>query len=220
MFIYSIRRKDNLKEIYIGKTNNLRNRIAVHKSKMIKKQDRLLYNWMNEVGYDNLYFQIEEDNISIENIDNKEKEYIKKYEKLEYKMLNEQLTKNYTPLNGGSNESFKDRERLWEMYKDTNLSKITIAKHFGVSSSLVSKIVKEHGGTNRKYKLQDHYEEIQKQIMDGIPIRVLARKYNVRKNSISNINKGITAYNPKLSYPLNEDVRDDIMKRTQFKSKV
>lgn len=220
MLIYSIRRKDNLKEIYIGKTNNLRNRIAIHKSKMIKKQDRLLYNWMNEIGYDNLYFQVEEDNILIENINDKEKKYIKKYEELGYKMLNEQLTKNYIPLNKGSNEPFKDREKLWEMYRDTNLSKITIAKYFRVSSSLVSKVVKEHGGTNRKCKLQDHYEEIQKQIMNGVPIRVLAKKYNVRKNSISNINKGITAYNPKLSYPLNENVRDDIIKRTQFKSKV
>lgn len=220
MLIYSIRRKDNLKEIYIGKTNNLRNRVAVHKSKMIKKQDRLLYDWMNSIGYDNLYFQIEEDNISAEEIDNKEKEYIKKYEDLNYKMLNEQLTKNYTPFNGGSNEPFKDREKLWEIYRDTNLSKLTIAKHFGVSSSLVSKVVKEHSGTNRKYKLQDYYGEIQKQIMDGVPIRVLARKYNVRKNSISNINKGITAYNSKLSYPLNENVREEIMKRAQFKSKV
>ena len=45
----------------------------------------------------------------------------------------------------------------------------------------------------------------------------LAREYGVAKNSISNINTGITAYNPKLEYPLNKYVRDEIMKRFQFK---
>lgn len=52
------------------------------------------------------------------------------------------------------------------------------------------------------------------------PIRELAREYGVAKNSISNINVGITAYNSELEYPLNKNVRDEIIKRFQFKSKV
>lgn len=134
-------------------------------------------------------------------------------------MYNEQLTKNYNPFKK-INEKFEYREEVWNLYKNTNLPRQEIAEYFGISDSLLTKIIQEHGGSNRKGKLFGYYEEIQNAIMSGIPIRELAREYGVAKNSISNINVGITAYNSKLQYPLNKYVRDEIVKRFQFKSKV
>ena len=103
------------------------------------------------------------------------------------------------------------------MYNNTNLPRQEIIEYFNISDSLLSKIIQEHGGSNRKGKLYGYYEEIQDAIISGVPIRELAREYGVAKNSISNINTGITAYNPELEYPLNKYVRDEIMKRFQFK---
>ena len=90
-------------------------------------------------------------------------------------------------------------------------------EYFNISDSLLSKIIQEHGGSNRKGKLYGYYEEIQDAIISGVPIRELAREYGVAKNSISNINTGITAYTPKLESPLNKYVRNEIIKRFQFK---
>ena len=131
-------------------------------------------------------------------------------------IYNEQLTKNYNPVNN-INEKFEYREEVWDLYNNTNLPRQEIIEYFNISDSLLSKIIQEHGGSNRKGKLYGYYEEIQDAIMSGIPIRELAREYGVAKNSISNINVGITAYNPELEYPLNKYVRDEIVKRFQFK---
>lgn len=106
------------------------------------------------------------------------------------------------------------------MYQDKTVSRKEICDFFGISDSLLSKIVIEHGGSQRKGKLFGKYEEIQQKIMAGVPIRQLASEYGVAKNSIANINTGITAYNPNLDYPLNKYVRNKIMRDSWFKPKV
>lgn len=218
MIIYLLKNKNNEKEIYVGKTTNLKNRLYAHKSCTIKKVDRPIYNWINEIGFDNLIVETELECLSSQ-ADYYEKETIKKYENLGFKVLNEQLTKNYCPTENFSNK-FLYRKEVWELYNNTTLPREEIIEIFGISDSLLSKIIQENGGSNRKGKLYGYYEEIQNAIMSGIPIRELAREYNVAKNSISNINIGITAYNPELDYPLNKNVRESIVKKFYFKKKV
>lgn len=215
MYIYSLKNKNNLKEIYIGKTSNIKQRIYAHKSCAKRKIDRPIYNWINKIGFDNIEVNIEVECLKSQ-IDYYEQKIIKKYEDLDYIIYNEQLTKNYSPVDN-INEKFEYREEVWDLYNNTNLPRQEIIEYFNISDSLLSKIIQEHGGSNRKGKLYGYYEEIQDAIISGVPIRELAREYGVAKNSISNINTGITAYNPKLEYPLNKYVRNEIIKRFQFK---
>ena len=218
MVIYLLKNKNNTKEIYIGKTKNLRNRIYAHKSCAIRKINRPIYNWINEIGFENLIIETELE-CSESQADLYEKETIRKYENLGYKVLNEQLTKKYCPIENFDNK-FIHKKEVWDLYNNSTLSRKEIIRLFNISDSLLSKIIQENKGSNRKNKLYGHYEEIQSDIIKGIPIREIARKYEVSKNSISNINKGITSYNPNLSYPLNKEVRESIVKEYQFKKKV
>ena len=215
MYIYSLKNKNNLKEIYIGKTSNIKQRMHAHKNCAKKKINRPIYNWINKIGFDNIEVNIEVECLKSQ-IDYYEQKIIKKYEDLDYIIYNEQLTKNYNPVDN-INEKSEYREEVWNLYNNTNLPRQEIIEYFNISDSLLSKIIQEHGGSNRKGKLYGYYEEIQDAIISGVPIRELAREYGVAKNLISNINTGITAYNPELEYPLNKYVRDEIMKRFQFK---
>lgn len=47
------------------------------------------------------------------------------------------------------------------MYQDKTVSRKEICDCFGISDSLLSKIITEHGGSQRKGKLFGKYEEIQ-----------------------------------------------------------
>lgn len=220
MFIYSIKEKNNKKEIYIGKTTNIINRAYSHKS-AAKNSERPLYEWIRKCGgWENMVME-EIKECEVIYVDYWEQYYISFYEKQGYVLHNLQLTKGYNPIkNIYTKVSQNKKEAIWDIYCNTSLTIYEIAEDFAISTSMLSKIVQEHGGSLRKNKLEDYYEEIQMQIQNGVPIRQLARKYHVCKNAISNINKGITAYNPNLQYPLNEKVRDEIFKQFQFKPKV
>ena len=218
MVIYLLKNKNNTKEIYIGKTKNLKKRIYTHKSCAVRKVNRPIYNWINKIGFENLIIETELE-CSDSQADLYEKETIKKYENLGYKVLNEQLTKTYCPIEN-FDKKFIHRKEVWDLYSNSTLSRKEIVRLFNISDSLLSKIIQENKGSNRKNKLYGHYEEIQSDLMKGVPIREIAREYGVSKNSISNINKGITSYNPNLSYPLNKEIRESIIKKYQFKQTV
>lgn len=169
MYIYSLKNKNNLKEIYIGKAANIKQRIYAHKNCAKKNINRPIYNWINKIGFENIKIDIELECIKSQ-ADEYEYEYqtIKKYEKEGYKIYNEQLTKNYN-LSKKIDKKFEDREEVWNLYKNTDLPRQEIIEHFGISDSLLTKIIQEHRGSNRKGKLFGYYEEIQNAIMSGIP---------------------------------------------------
>lgn len=50
MYIYSIINKNNPKEIYIGKTNNIKARFYGHKSCILNGNPQRKYIWMRQVG--------------------------------------------------------------------------------------------------------------------------------------------------------------------------
>ena len=201
MTIYALTIKNIENEIYIGKTNNLQQRLYAHKSSCAGKNDRIVYKWINNYGWDNV-IPLVLCECNENEADDKELFYIKLYENKGYKIYNQQLTKDYNP--DTSKKYCDKREDIWNDYVNSDISKNELATKYNVSTSLISKIIQEHGGSNRKSKLYGKFEEIQRKIIDGVPIRQLAREYGVSKNAISNVNKGITAYNPNLSYPLNK----------------
>lgn len=218
MIIYGLTIENVEGEIYIGKTSNLIKRLYSHKSKARKEPNIPVYTWINKYGWENVK-PIILCECSKEEADEKEKYFIKLYENKGYKVANTQLTKNFEGFENLGNK-FQKREEVWLDYTQTDMSRQEIAEKYKISCSLISKIIQEHGGTTRKDKLYGLYEEIQQKIISGVSIRKLAREYGVQKTAITNINKGITAYNPNLSYPLNEKVRDKNLRDSWFKSKV
>lgn len=198
MLIYSIRNKKDINEIYIGKTNNLKNRIYSHMNQ-IGKKDNKLYNWLKTLDSKDIYFEIEVDFLTPGEAFYKEKEIILKYRCLGFNVYNQQGN-NYHPEPRKKNIK---RVSIWEDYL-SGMKTYDISKKYGVSISLVSKIISENGGTPFKSKLSDFSDDIKREIMEGYPIRELARKYGVCKNAVSNINKGKAYYDKNLNYPLNK----------------
>lgn len=214
MYIYSICPKNDKKEIYIGKTNDLTQRIYAHKSCTLNGNKQRKYVWMREVGWENLEFKIEEEYFDL-SVD-KEAIYINKYIESGYEVFNDQLNNYHPPLK----PTFNAREEVWKDYSQNAMTRKQICDKYLISDSLLSKIIIEHGGSVRKDKLYKYYEIIKCEIMCGCSIRSLAKKYNVCQNSIRNINVGITAYDPHLNYPLNQYVVSEIVKNSYFKPKV
>lgn len=206
-----------MKEIYIGKTNNFENRKYAHIRNAVNgssKSNDDLYKWMRSVGIDNLVFSIEcECDNSM--ADSMERSTVKKYESLGYNLHNKQLTSGYVQIH----KRFEYRDEVYDMIVNKHKSDIEVANTFGISQSLIKKIMSEYN-YHKRSKLYDIHEEIQQKIISGAPIRQLAREYGVCKNAISNINRGRAFYNPNLHYPLNENVRDENLRKSWFKSKV
>ena len=217
MFIYSLYNKNNKNEIYIGKTSNVTSRLYSHKSSS-KYSNRKLYKWIREIGWNSVKCEVLK-KCDVTDVNELEVYFIKKYESLGYTLLNEQHTNSYNAQDS-FDKLVENKYDIWKIYSTTDISRFEICDMFDISNSMLSKIILENGGSTRKHKLEDYYDTIQHLIMSGVPIREIARRYNVSKNSISNINKGITAYNPKLEYPLNKYVVKDIIKKYQFKSKL
>ena len=139
MIIYKIQNKNNCNEIYIGKTKNLKNRIYQHKSRAKRHCYKKVYNWINNIGFNNIEFIIEcicddKDSSLIE------RETVKKYEELGYILYNDQLTKLFNP----SNTRFNDRHSVYELYLNSNMSISEVADKFSISESLAKKIIKEY----------------------------------------------------------------------------
>ena len=213
MFIYLIKSKLNEKEGYIGKTNNIQSRWYAHLC-CIRHSTSDKYKRFQEIGEDNLEIIKIFEYPDTDQTDYETK-FIEEYTKNGFNLINKQLN-NYHPE---LHEKNKDRELIWADYKN-NLKRRDICDKYNISDSLLTKIIKEHGGTFKKSKLTPFFQEIQDKIISGEPIRRLAEEYGVCKNAIANINKGITAYDPNLKYPLNQFVREEIIKNSYFKSKV
>ena len=54
MYIYSIYPKSGNKEIYIGKTNNIKQRMYAHKSCVTNNNTQKKYDCMRKIGWDNI----------------------------------------------------------------------------------------------------------------------------------------------------------------------
>ena len=215
MFIYTI--SSHNKEIYVGQTKNTQHRWYCHRMSALNenspKSNQSLYTWMRKVGVDNLMFSIEcecDDSISRD----VERNTVKKYEQLGYKLYNRQLTRGY----GFSYARFEHRDEVYDMIVNQNISDDEVANHFGISKSLIGKIMSERGV--HRNKLYKFHKEIQQKIISGVPLRQLAREYNVCKSAIGNINNGTAYFDESLDYPLNKNVRDENLRKSWFKSKV
>lgn len=76
--IYLMKHNDIVK--YIGSTTRgFNKRISDHKYEMRRCYKRKLYKYLLENGFNNMKFEIIEENIEIENIKQKEQNYIDKY---------------------------------------------------------------------------------------------------------------------------------------------
>lgn len=134
--IYIIRNSINDK-VYIGQTTlSLEDRWKVHLKPSVSKQrgNYKIYNAMNKYGKENFYCEILEDNIPIEELNNREINYIEKFDSFK---------NGYNSTKGGDGRFINkdyDIENIISKYK-SGISATQISKEYGVSHSTIERIL-------------------------------------------------------------------------------
>lgn len=184
--IYIIKNEVNNK-VYIGKTiQKLENRWHDHLSKW--SNCRKLKEAMDQLGRENFYIQILEDNIPYYDLDKKELYYISLYDS---------INNGYNLKNG--NSEYKGRSthkiskdikaRIKEDYLN-GISPIDIAKHFKVGTTSIYNVLSENnipkhynkGGFHTGGKI--NLEELIQLKIEGKGTSYLSKYFNVCKSSI------------------------------------
>lgn len=174
--IYIIKNYINDK-VYIGQTTmTVRERFITHMKPSICKRTstRKLYNAINKYGRENFYYEILEENVPLEKLDEKEIFYINQYDS--YK-------NGYNSTPGGDGRTINKLNNEDEVLK--------MAKE-GMTSSDIAKIMQVHQATIMRtlHKLGFYYtkeintNELIKMVEDGFTNKEIAKYFDVDKETI------------------------------------
>lgn len=135
--IYIIKNKINDK-VYIGQTtSNLKTRFSQHcKKSTINNRHYKIYNAIKKYGRDNFYIELLENNIPLVELNEKEIEYIEKYDSFK---------NGYNSTKGGDGRTINknyDETLIIQMYKN-GFSQSEIADVFKVSYATISRVLKK-----------------------------------------------------------------------------
>lgn len=210
--IYIIKNKIN-NRVYIGKTiQDIKNRWYAHLDKW--SNCTKLKSAMNELGRENFYIEILEDNIPYSSLDNKEKFYIEQYNSVQ---------NGYNVKYG--NSKFRGRKlhkinneikcRIKEDYIK-GVSPYDIAEHFKLGITSIYNILSEYqipkrynkGGFNSKSKINlDKLIELKRL---GYGTTYIANYFNVALSSVKRyVNRHKDIIFPRVSNILASNVEDE-----------
>lgn len=142
--IYKITNLVNHK-VYIGKTQlSIEERFKEHvrDSRRECEEKRPLYDAMNKYGIENFVIELIEDNISDEDINNKEQFYIKQYNSY----IGFENSNGYNATLGGDGRKYKNwnLQEIIDLYNNGNSCAI-IAKQLDLDSSYICKLLNNNG---------------------------------------------------------------------------
>ena len=142
--IYIIKNNINSK-VYIGKTQySIEQRFKEHCNDYLKREEenRPLYDAMKKYGVENFYIELIEDNISDQEINEKEIFYIKQYNSY----IGFENSNGYNATLGGDGKKYKNwnLQEIIDLYNNGN-SCATIAKQLDLDSSYICKLLNNNG---------------------------------------------------------------------------
>lgn len=198
--------------VYIGQTTvtNPMLRWKDHYNSYLYGSNYPLYRDMRLYGIENFTFQVVETNIPLEQLDEKEQYYIKKYDAIK---------KGYNILLGGQEVRFsklclEEVHAIIELLKQGVPMK-DIAVTYGVTPSTISDIncgetwrfvdvqypITKSFNTKNNFSAKE-ISDIYNLLMQGVPCTEIGKLYNVSNVTISNINNGKIYRQEGFSYPI------------------
>ena len=198
---------------YVGQTR-LRNPICRWKEHLDdacnRKTNLRFYRAIRKYGIENFVFQVIETNIPLELLDDKEKEYIIKFDSFEH---------GYNETRGGQDpcHSKLKKEQVLEIIEKIKRNEKTfveIAKEYDVNCSTISDI--NNGDTwnfdgitypilnkcNKKGLSESEVDDIYAKLKNGEKISSIAYEYNISKTMVHNINNGLAHPRIDTNYPI------------------
>lgn len=186
--IYIIKNYINDK-VYIGQTTmTVRERFMTHMKPSICKRTptRKLYNAINKYGRENFYYEILEENVPLEVLDEKEIFYIDQYDS--YK-------NGYNSTLGGDGRTINklnNEDKVLKMVEDGFTNK-EIAKYFDVDKETIGRHLKKIGISRRRKNINDRQnfdiEGFKKDYIEGVEPKILKEKYDLSNTSIYRLAK-------------------------------
>lgn len=215
--IYIIKNTEN-NMCYIGQSIDYKTRFKKHCEEARRKKytyKSYLYNAMNEIGIENFYVELLER--QIEDYNEKEEYYIKKYNTLRPNGYN--LTKGgegFPCLEGVLHYSatIKSQEILTQIYNkllNSNLTLREIGENFEIPEGVISNINQGKSYRNEHFTYPIRQNHISKEQLDRLTYDLkysnykyneLAKIYNLSISQIKTINMGRSWYRDYLRYPL------------------
>lgn len=191
---------------YIGQTNNLKRRIKQHRVDSYhnyddKRYNQIIHQAIRKYGIENFQIEVLEDNISDEQIDEKEQYYIKKYNTMApngYNMTEGGLANKTAPVPSKISE-----EEYNQIVKaiENNMSFKNIALKFNVSYSYISDI--NNGSRlfhqNIQYPIRksinnpdkEYYQKIIDKLKSSSSSQAeIANELNISKTTVQRVNTG------------------------------
>ena len=200
---------------YIGQTiQKFENRKKNHIQDALNKNSQLYFHKaLRKFGVENFIWNVLENNIAIENLNDKEQFYIQKYN-------TNDRNNGYNLTNGGdcSHTSILNNQQVNDiknLLKTTNISFEEISNKYSIGVASISDI--NNGDTwfdtNEYYPLRlsiynkklnkDDVMKIYDMLRDGVQFKDIAKLYNCSNTNISNINYGkVHRYLDDNSYPI------------------
>lgn len=209
--IYCYENKTNGKK-YIGQTNNERRRYVEHRANHLNEKsdeyNSLIHIKMREYGFENFKYYIIEENISAEDINNREVYWIEKLQSFVEYGRGYNLTK-------GGNQHFKPKDvekirRISEKLMN-RVEYSEIEESENCSKSYISDInsgksirFKEYSYPIRTYyKSQEDYSELIKDLKESTDsFKKLSEKHNISEAMIKKINYGKIRTELSTIYPI------------------
>lgn len=157
--IYIIRNKINHK-VYIGQTTMcIKDRFKAHiKKSTINNRRYKLYNAFRKYGIENFYIELLEENIPIEELNDREIFYIEKYDSYE---------NGYNSTKGGDGRVINkkyDELKIIELYQNGK-SSIEIGEIYNVSEATISRVLKKNNIKTRQSG--NKYQQFDKEKFKG-----------------------------------------------------
>lgn len=199
---------------YVGQTRlfNPIGRWKDHFNDCFKKNtNNYLYNSIKKYGIINFCFQIIEDNIPIELLDEKERYYIEFFDSYNngynetiggqdgewHSKLTEEQVKEIIKLIKENEMDFGEIANIYNVDRST-ISAINTGKHWNFSEIQYPIINKN----KRKNFSEEEIQEIYELLKQGFSARYIGELYNVSNVNIININKGYIYKHDNIEYPI------------------
>lgn len=185
--IYIIRNKINSK-VYIGQTtSDVATRFHQHlKKSTISTRHYKIYNAIKKYGKENFFIEILEENVPIDQLNQREIFYIEKYDSFE---------NGYNSSKGGDgrviNKDYDEKQIIDDYLKGSSMNEI--CAKFNVSNATISRVLKRLGIETRhdgnKYESIDPVIFQKEWYQKTSSIKQLAEKYNVDEKTIRRLAK-------------------------------
>lgn len=202
--IYIIKNSKN-NAVYIGQTIlPVKDRFSQHMKPSAHKKNYKFYRAISKLGKESFYYEVLEDGIHLDKLDEREIYYIEKYNSYKY---------GYNSTKGGDGRIINKIEDLDYIIRELKKGRFSsdIAEELGVSTATIKRALQREGLTPRDFIKVDR-ERVIKLYQIGLGHREIAKKMGINQRTVSRVVNDAGIQRKRKHYDYSNINDDDIVK--------